>query len=190
MKAGVGHTEGRRPPARTKVIGTPESSQSDVGSVLAPWVSSRTLLLRVCVRWARGNVAEAEDLFSDACLKAVESDRRGLTVADPIAFSTTIIANLARDRLRRARLRGNRNDPADNRRLASQSPQPDEQISTRERLGLALAILDRISNRQRTALLLRAQGDEYSCIAQVVGTTEQNARKLVQSARARVQGPG
>lgn len=160
----------------------------DDKGVLGPWLSSRRLLLRVCVRWARGNLAEAEDLFSDACLRAIEAHRSGLAVDDPLAFSTTIIANLARDRLRRTHFREVCH-PADERPLASESPRPDEQISTKERLVLAFEMLDRISKRQRTALLLRAQGDDYSCIARVVGTTEPNARKLVQNARARVQEP-
>ena len=174
----------------TSRLGTSASGHADDGGVLGPWLSSRTLLLRICVRWSRGNLAEAEDLFSDACLRAIETHRRGLTVADPIAFSTTIIANLARDRLREARRQAGSNESEQNCPLASESFGPDEQISSRERLVLALASLDRVSKRQRTALLLRAQGDDYCNIARVVGTTEQNARKLVQYARARVQGPG
>jgi RNA polymerase sigma factor (sigma-70 family) len=156
-------------------------------SVLEPWLYSRPLLLRLCARLSRGNLAEAEDLASEACLRAMEADRSGLRVRDPISFSVTIIANLGRDH-RRCACRNCTIEPAPDFQwsLVSKAPRPDEQMFTRESLALALEVLDRVSINQRLAFLLRAEGADYSCIARRVGTTEQNARKLVQVARAKV----
>lgn len=158
------------------------------GAPLAPWLVSRPRLLRLCLRFTRGNLSEAEDLLSEACLKAIEASYQGTNIESPLAFSTTIIANLARDQHRAAR-RGLMARPLldTDSGLVSSAPSPDEQLCAREALQQALDQLERVPGRQRCALLLRTQGDDYSGIARTMGTSEQNARKLVQVARAAVQ---
>src|SRR4051812_44869118 len=61
---------------------------------------------RLCLRWARGHRADAQDLLAEAYLKAVSaSEQRGTPVDNPLAWLSTVIANLARDR-QRVRRRG------------------------------------------------------------------------------------
>jgi RNA polymerase sigma factor (sigma-70 family) len=152
------------------------------------WESSRPRLLKLCLRLTRGNLSEAEDLLSEACVRAIEAESEGVDVRSPLSFSIAIIKNLARDRWRSARdheaqLSFEGSEP----RFASGAPGPDEQVCTRESLTLAFRVLQSVPPRQRQALVLRTLGDDYSCIARNVGTSEQNARKLVQSARAAMQ---
>jgi RNA polymerase sigma factor (sigma-70 family) len=147
----------------------------------------RARLLRLCLRWTRGNLTDAEDLLGEACVRAVEAHRRGVEVRNADSFSAAIIANLGRDRQRAAKhwvMQSSRIELA--KALVSEQPVPDEQASNRQRLALAMASLERAPQRQRQALLLRSLGDDYSCIAKTVGTSESNARKLVQSARSKV----
>lgn len=165
-----------------------DSSAAPEAAPLGPWLSSRPRLLRLCLRFTRGDHAEAEDLLSDACLKTLEARREGVSIERPLAFSVTVIANLARDRRRAAKSRLLRHALADADTWQSAgAPAPDQQAAARERLQLALESLEQVPGRQRRALLLRTLGDEYPDIAQGLGTSEQNARKLVQSARAAVQ---
>lgn len=155
------------------------------------WVVGRPTLLRLCLRFTHGNVNEAEDLLSEACLKALEATRQGLDIQSPIAFVATVIANLASDHRRAARSAGILSTPLDTEvSLASHAPTPEKHASARQSLANALRVLERIPPRQRCALVLRSLGDDYSCIARAVGTSEQNARKLVQVARAAVQARG
>jgi RNA polymerase sigma-70 factor (ECF subfamily) len=161
--------------------------RNDLAS-FGPWHASRPRLLRLCLRFTRGNLAEAEDLLGEAYLKAIEAQSQGVHIQSQISFSTTIIANLARDRHRATRNGHMQRSLADSdSSLASDSPSPDQQVCARESLRQALRLLERVPGRQRWALLLRTLGDDYLRIAQTVGTTEQNARKLVQFARAAVQ---
>lgn len=155
---------------------------------LGPWLFSRPRLLRLCLRFTRGNLAEAEDLLSEACLKALEASHEGTHIESPFAFSTTIIANLARDHHRAAKREIMQCSLADSDVcMASGEPPPEQRVSARECLRRALQSLARVPRRQRCALLLRTRGHDYPRIARAMGTSEQNARKLVQVARAAVE---
>lgn len=172
-------------------IATGVGRRLDQPEFFAPWVSSRARFLRLCMRLTRGNVHEAEDLLSEACVKAMEAQSQGVAVENPTSYSTTIIVNLARDRRRgaasaRSPLPVVETEPC----FASSCPSPDQEVSAREGLERALRALERVPVRQRWALLLRAMGHDYSGIAEEMGTSEQNARKLVQVARAAVQVRG
>jgi RNA polymerase sigma-70 factor (ECF subfamily) len=151
----------------------------------------RPRLLRLCLRWTQGNLPDAEDLLSEAWLRAMEARVDASSIRRPFSFLATIIANLGRDRVRAARNNQlasyvpSEGTPA----FASHEPGPDELACARESLEQVFDVLERVPGRQRSALLMRSRGDEYSCIARGLGTTEQNARKLVQFARAAVQGP-
>jgi RNA polymerase sigma factor (sigma-70 family) len=163
---------------------TPVNGRTDV---LEPWLTRRASLLRLCLRWTGGNHSDAEDLLGDACLRAMEA-RGDTEIRSPVSFSATIIANLARDRRRLGRCRrleslGLESHPG----LVSRGSWPDDLAHAREVLARAISVLERVPARQRSALLLRSLGEDYSRIADQVGTTRQSARKLVQFARAAVQ---
>jgi RNA polymerase sigma factor (sigma-70 family) len=151
----------------------------------------RPRLLRLCLRWTHGNLPDAEDLLSEAWLRAMEAPIDASSIRRPFSFLAAIITNLGRDRLRAARnaqldsYAQSDGSPA----FASRAPGPDELACARESLSHVFDVLQRVPGRQRSALLMRSRGDDYSCIALGLGTTEQNARKLVQFARAAVHAP-
>ena len=151
----------------------------------------RPRLLRLCLRWTHGNLPDAEDLLSEAWLRAMEAPIDASSIRRPFSFLAAIIQNLGRDRLR-----GARNNQLDSSVQSDGTPAfvshasgPDELACARESLEHVFDVLQRVPGRQRSALLMRSRGDDYSCIAQGLGTSEENARKLVQFARAAVHGP-
>ncbi len=156
-------------------------------SVGAPWLSERSALLGICLRWTRGNLAEAEDLLGDACLRILESDERDPAAVDrPLAFWATVIGNLGRDRSRRTRrwnfdYRGRGADVLG--ALPARTISAEQQMFLKECLTATDRGLARLSDRPRTAVLLRAAGIDYSEIGDVLNTSSANARKLVATAR-------
>lgn len=152
------------------------------------WVSSRELLFRLCLRWMRGHRADAEDLLSEACLRAIENARRQRSEIDnPISFCATIIANRARDLKRRARS-GRRSFELTTlhgeRQAVTEGSSPDDVLCHREALLAVDERLRALPHAQQSALWMRTLGVEYPQIAGRLGTSEQNVRKLVQIARA------
>lgn len=147
----------------------------------------RTELLRRCLRWTRGDLSEAEDLLGDACLRVVEATRAGGgSLNSPASFWVTVINNLGRDRLRRARRwRFDRGDEGWDTLLGMLAPASDteERASQRERLEVAVRELKQLNEKQRAALLLRSRGVEYPRIGELLDTSCANARKLVETAR-------
>jgi RNA polymerase sigma factor (sigma-70 family) len=140
-------------------------------------------LRRLCIRSARGHRADAEDLFAEAGLRALQATARGgAPIDNPVAWLTTTIRNLARDRGR----------APEQRQLAEPMPEacPDvgpnalDSCAARELLRGALVELRRLPPAQRRSLLARAFGDDYRSIATRLEISPENARKLVQTARS------
>jgi RNA polymerase sigma factor (sigma-70 family) len=147
----------------------------------------RRELLRHCLRWTRGDLSEAEDLLGDACLRVVEATRRGdANPNSPASFWVTVINNLGRDRLRRARRwRFDCGEEGWDTLLALFAPASDteERVCQRELLEAAVRELQQLNVKQRAALLLRSRGVEYPRIGELLDTSSANARKLVETAR-------
>ena len=57
----------------------------------------RPRLLRLCLRWTQGNLPDAEDLLSEAWLRAMEARIDASSIRRPFSFLATIIANLGRE---------------------------------------------------------------------------------------------
>jgi RNA polymerase sigma factor (sigma-70 family) len=149
-------------------------------------VDLRHVLLKRCLRWVNGNRAEAEDLLGDAWLRLLESSsRQGARPSSQSAFLLTVIDNLGRDRLRRAR-RWQLGEPNEYESLEALTATAEQLVLLRERLFRAAQQLDGMTGKERTALLLRSSGVEYVAIATALVTSEANARKLVETARRRV----
>src|SRR6187401_3673462 len=127
-------------PVNERAIENPQSP-------LSPWVLNRQLLMRLCLRWTRGNQQEAEDLLGDAYLRALEGEQKAL-VQCPLSYSATIIANLARDRLRTRHPHEALGDVDSTRWPACHASSPDELASTRESLQRALRVLEAVPSRQ------------------------------------------
>ena len=159
-----------------------------------PWPSGRRALLVLCLRWTRGNVAEAEDLLGDASLRILEgSTGTDHPVASPIAYWATVINNLGRDRIRRARRWRFERDGQDSDALSAlpaHTVSADQQVFLKECLLATARQLRLLNEKQRTAVLLRGRGLGYSGIGEVLSTSPANARKLVETARRQLNSRG
>jgi len=143
----------------------------------------------VCVRWTRGQPEDARDLLAEAYLRVVgNAERKHLRADDPLAWLSTIIANLARDYLR-SHTRNMRNRAANDDVEMLRDPRYDADATfvTRELLAETLTRVQNLSLPQRRALLARSSGETYAAIAARLVTTPGNARKLVQTARSELR---
>jgi len=142
-------------------------------------------LLKCCLRWTRGDLAEAEDLLGDAYLRVMEASQlRPCQLHKPRSFWLTVINNLGRDRLRRTRRwRTEGDEDAALESLEARGQSAEDLVLLRECLAEAARRLTQLSQKQRSALLLRSNGAEYAEIAALLATSETNARKLVEMAR-------
>jgi DNA-directed RNA polymerase specialized sigma24 family protein len=108
-------------------------------------------------------------------------------VSSPRAWLTAIIANLGRDRWRRA----NHEVPVNPREcdldelMAAHMP-CDDALDTRRKLVRFLGHGSDLSSVQRHVLLERGVGESYRNIAQSLNMTESTARKIAQQARMRI----
>ncbi|MEV6603183.1 RNA polymerase sigma-70 factor [Kutzneria sp. NPDC051319] len=134
-----------------------------------------------------GSVADAEDVVQDAWLRWARADRS--EVRNAAAFLTTITTRLAITAVTSARAR----------REVYVGPWLPEPVSTAddpalgaeraEALDLAvLLLMERLAPRERAAYVLREAFDySFRDIAEVLETTEANARQLARRARTHLE---
>ncbi|MER6981915.1 RNA polymerase sigma-70 factor [Streptomyces carpinensis] len=146
----------------------------------------RNLLFSVAYR-VLGTAADAEDAVQDAWLKWSAADRSH--VADPKAYLTRIVTNLAMERLRSTR----------HRREAYVGPWLPEPVLTgidtadtvtdAESVSMAmLVVLETLSPLQRAVFVLKEVFDfSHAEIAQAVDRSEAAVRQAVHRARAHVR---
>lgn len=152
------------------------------------WRSHRVTLLRICKRWSKGNAADAEDLLGEACLRALQSLSAAPTELErPLAWWATVIANVARDKARRwdrySRVYADLPEAWRTRAALDLRPRLDEQLLLKAELEQVRCRMATLSGPQRLAITFRGFGDEYAEIAVKLGTSNTNARKLVQVGR-------
>ncbi|MDG4828126.1 RNA polymerase sigma-70 factor [Solwaraspora sp. WMMD1047] len=157
-----------------------DHSSSDAG--LAGFTSVRPRLFGIAYRML-GSVAEAEDIVQDAWVRWQQADRSA--VRNPAAFLTTTTTRLAINAATSARVR----------RETYPGPWLPEPIDTTadptlgaeraEALDLAvLLLLERLAPTERAAYVLHEAFDyPYRQIAEVLDTSEANARQLASRAR-------
>ena len=133
-----------------------------------------------------GSVADAEDVMQDAWIRWQGYDRA--RVQDPAAFLATTVTRLAINELNSARVR----------REAYVGPWLPEPIDTGDNPELVaerdeslefavLLLLERLPATERAAYVLReAFAYPYDRIAEIVQTSEANARQLVSRARKHI----
>ena len=134
-----------------------------------------------------GDRERAEELAQEVFARAVAAPPR-----NPRPWLFAVALNLLREDGRRAARRGHRLElyRAEQPHAA---PGPDEALLREERIGRVRAALDTLSERDREALLLSAEGLGYDEIAQTlgmahgsIGTTLARARRrLVEAYRAK-----
>ncbi len=137
-----------------------------------------------------GSVSEAEDIVQEGLLRLHRAREGGERIESPRAYLSTVVSRLSLDELRSARARREvyvgewLPEPL----VPSADDDPARRLEMSDSLSLAfLVLLESLSPEQRAAFLLREVFDEpYDRIAEIVGTSEQNARQLAARARRHV----
>ncbi|GCD99186.1 RNA polymerase sigma-70 factor [Embleya hyalina] len=146
------------------------------------FLAARPQLFGVAYR-VLGSAVEAEDIVQEAWLRWQNADRAH--VLEPTAFLTTVTARLAINLARSARVRRESYvgpwlpEPVDT------STDPQVGAERAEALELAvLFLLEKLNPIERAAYVLREAFDyPYARIADVLETSEANARQLVSRGR-------
>ncbi len=137
-----------------------------------------------------GSVSEAEDVVQEGFLRLHRAREAGERIQSPRAYLSTVVSRLALDHLRSARVRRETyvGEWLPEPLVASADEDPARKAEMADSLSLAfLVLLESLSPEQRAAFLLREVFDEpYDRIAEIVGTSEQNARQLATRARRHV----
>jgi RNA polymerase sigma-70 factor (ECF subfamily) len=138
-----------------------------------------------------GSVSEAEDVVQEGFLRLHRARDRGDLIESPRAYLSTVVSRLALDELRSARVRRETYvgewlpEPLEVRTESD----PAQKLEMADSLSHAfLVLLESLAPEHRAAFLLREVFDEpYDRIAEIIGTSEQNARQLATRARRQVQ---
>jgi RNA polymerase sigma-70 factor (ECF subfamily) len=146
----------------------------------------RPHLLAVAYRLT-GTYADAEDIVQDAWIRW---DANSGEIHDLRAWLTTVVSRLGLDRLRSAARRRETYVGEWLPEPVTERPEDDpaRQAELADSLSLAfLVVLESLSPEQRAAFLLHDVFDyDYDRVADIVGTSEVNARKLASRARHHV----
>jgi RNA polymerase sigma-70 factor (TIGR02957 family) len=138
-----------------------------------------------------GSVSEAEDVVQEGFLRLHRARAGGEWIESPRAYLSTVVSRLSLDHLRSARVRRETyvGEWLPEPLVASADDDPARKAEMADSLSLAfLVLLESLSPEQRAAFLLREVFDEpYHRIAEIVGTSEQNARQLAARARRHVE---
>ena len=137
-----------------------------------------------------GSVSEAEDVVQEGFLRLHRARAGGERIESPRAYLSTVVSRLSLDHLRSARARRESyvGEWLPEPLVASADDDPARKAEIADSLSLAfLVLLESLSPEQRAAFLLREVFDEpYDRIAEIVGTSEANARQLAARARRHV----
>jgi RNA polymerase sigma-70 factor (TIGR02957 family) len=138
-----------------------------------------------------GSVSEAEDVVQEGLLRLYRAREGGERIESPRAYLSTVVSRLSLDHLRSARVRRETyvGEWLPEPLVANVDDDPARKAEMADSLSLAfLVLLESLSPEQRAAFLLREVFDEpYDRIAEIVGTSEQNARQLAARARRHVE---
>jgi len=139
-----------------------------------------------------GSVSEAEDVVQEGFLRLHRARAGGERIESPRAYLSTVVSRLSLDQLRSARVRRETyvGEWLPEPLVTSADDDPARKAEIADSLSLAfLVVLESLSPEQRAAFLLREVFDEpYDRIAEIVGTSEQNARQLATRARRHLEG--
>ncbi len=138
-----------------------------------------------------GSVSEAEDVVQEGFLRLHRAREGGERIESPRAYLSTVVSRLSLDELRSARVRRETyvGEWLPEPLLVNPDDDPARKLEMADSLSLAfLVLLESLSPEQRAAFLLHEVFDEpYDRIAEIVGTSEPNARQLVTRARRHVE---
>ncbi|HKH41049.1 MAG TPA: RNA polymerase sigma-70 factor [Solirubrobacterales bacterium] len=137
-----------------------------------------------------GSVSEAEDVVQEALIRVHSAIESGEVISSPRAYVATVTTRLAIDELRSARARRESYVGEWLPEPVTERPEDDpaRQAELADSLSLAfLVVLESLSPEQRASFLLHDVFDyDYGHVAEIVGTSEANARQLASRARRHV----
>lgn len=137
-----------------------------------------------------GSVGDAEDVVQEGLLRLHRARSAGERIESPRAYLSTVVSRLSLDQLRSARVRRETyvGEWLPEPLLTSDEDDPAHRVELADSVSLAfLVVLESLSPEQRAAFLLHDVFDEpFSYIADIIDTTEANARRLAQRARRHV----
>jgi RNA polymerase sigma-70 factor (ECF subfamily) len=166
----------------------PRAAQAEADSPEAAFTSLRPLLFSVAYRLL-GRPADAEDVVQESWLRYA---RAPAEVRDPRSWLIQVVTRLCLDQLRSARARHEQPAgiwlPEPVLTGESVAEDPLETVARRDLLSLgALAMLQRLSPRERAALVLHeAIGLTQGEVAHVLGVSEAGSPQLLARARRRI----
>ncbi|MBX9246838.1 RNA polymerase sigma factor SigJ [Actinotalea ferrariae] len=166
---------------------TPDVDASAPGVVAAEFDAERGRLVGLAYRML-GSVHDAEDVVQEAWLRLARSDRPAID--NLAAWLTTVTSRLCLDRLRAVRAsREQYVGPWLPEPLVSTTPGPAEVAEVDESIRMALlVVLEELTPEQRVAFVLHdVFGVPFGQLADVLGTSEANARQLASRARRAVR---
>jgi len=138
-----------------------------------------------------GSVSEAEDVVQEGFLRLHRARAGGERIESPRAYLSTVVSRLSLDQLRSARVQRESyfGEWLPEPLVASDDEDPARKAEIADSLSLAfLVLLESLSPEQRAAFLLHEVFDEpYDRIAEIIGTSVQNARQLATRARRHVE---
>ena len=161
------------------------TADSTLDDAIAEFARLRPRLIGIASRILGGS-AEAEDVVQDAWLRWQLYDRT--MVRNPTAFLVTTTTRLAINAAQSARARYETFVETGAPEPADTSDDPTSRVERSEALEVGIRLLvQRLSPSERAAFVLRQAFDyPYPHIAEVLQTTEANARQLVSRAGKRV----
>jgi RNA polymerase sigma-70 factor (TIGR02957 family) len=138
-----------------------------------------------------GSVSEAEDVVQEGFLRLHRAREGGERIESPRAYLSTVVSRLSLDHLRSARVQRETyvGEWLPEPLVASVDDDPARKLEMADSLSLAfLVLLESLSPEQRAAFLLHEVFDEpYDRIAEIIGTSTQNARQLATRARRHIE---
>src|SRR4051794_4563233 len=165
---------------------TDDAPGASVESAVETFTESRPRLFGIAYRLL-GSVAEAEDIVQEAWLRWQQTDRSA--VRNPAGFLTTVTTRLALNTAESARVRRESYvgpwlpEPIDTTNDPSLGAEKAEALE-----AAILMLLERLGPEHRAAYVLREAFDySYEEIAEILATSEANARQLVSRAKKHVQ---
>jgi len=153
--------------------------------VVDDYIDARPRLLGAAYR-TLGSWTEAEDIVQDAWLRWSSHDRD--VVDNPEAFLVTTTRRLAINAAGSARMRRETDSSPSLAQRARSNDDPSLGAERRDEVELAISLLlERLGPVERAAYLLRRAFDyPYARIAELLGVSEANVRKLVSRAGRRL----
>ncbi|TCC21282.1 RNA polymerase sigma-70 factor [Kribbella sindirgiensis] len=139
-----------------------------------------------------GTATDAEEILQDAWLRWQDADRA--TVRNPDAYLAKVVTNLSIKQLTSARARRELYvgewlpEPVLTGRSEFDALEPLEVVAQRDSVSFALLLLlEALTPAERAAYVLHeAFGYSHREVAELIGTTDANARQLLSRARKRV----